>query len=331
MTPRTNIVLTDEDVDAFSRDGVLLIKGVLTAAEIHDLENAIEDIKQRVPESQTGHNVTAFVDNIDSFKAMRGQHPGGRQYDLDEILTALERSGDTILVDQAANAGARGSFLLDTTTWKRNAAIRKLALQSILPAIAADLLCTEKVNYYDDQVFIKEPNSVQRTAFHQDYGYFNVNGPQGCVFWIPADPVTPDSGAVSYVRGSHRWETVFKPNLFFAQTAFPHAVGERLPDIEGNKDDYDLVQFETQPGDVIVHHFLTVHGAGGNLHPTRQRRALSLRYCGETCTYFARPGAPPQPYHTHGLRDGDRLDSDQFPVVWPRPEQAGCFIGGLTD
>lgn len=330
MTAETTIVLTEDQVAAFARDGVLLLKGVISPDQIGDLEAAIEDIKRHLDESETGHNVSAFTENIEYFKSLRGRNSGGRQYDLDEILAALDRSGDPILIDHTSNTGARGAFLLDTTTWRRSAVIRKLALRSVLPAIAADLLRTEKVNYYDDQVFIKEPNSAQRTAYHQDYGYFNVVGPQGCVFWIPVDRVTHNSGAISYVRGSHLWQKVFKPNLFFAQTVFPYAQGERLPDIEGHEDEYDLVQFDTRPGDVIVHHFLTVHGAGGNLHPTRQRRALSLRYCGETCTYFARPGAPRQPYHRHGLRNGDPLDSDQFPVVWPRPEQAGCFMGGLA-
>jgi len=95
-------------------------------------------------------------------------------------------------------------------------------------------------------------------------------------------------------------------------------VGDRLPQIEGNEQDFDIVSFDVEPGDVIVHHFATLHGSGGNATTDQMRRAASLRYCGDDITYHARLGAPEQPWHTHSLRDGDPLIDDNFPLLWPR-------------
>ena len=120
------------------------------------------------------------------------------------------------------------------------------------------------------------------------------------------------------MRGSHRWQKEFLPNVFMAQVSMPGGQGASLEDIENCPDSFDLVRYETKPGDIIIHHFLTVHGAGGN-HTSRPRRALSLRYAGEDMVFYPRPGAPEQPYHRHNLAEGDPLDSQEFPVVWPRP------------
>jgi len=84
------------------------------------------------------------------------------------------------------------------------------------------------------------------------------------VLWIPVDPVTLESGTMLYVRGSHRDGKLYQPNVFIAQTPLPGAQGEPLPDIEGHMDDYDIIHFDVEPGDVIVHHYRTIHGAGGN-------------------------------------------------------------------
>jgi hypothetical protein len=54
-----------------------------------------------------------------------------------------------------------------------------------------------------------------------------------------------------------------------------------LPDIEANEADYDLVYFDAEPGDVIIHHPRTVHGSRGNVSAGQRRLAASIRYCGE--------------------------------------------------
>ncbi len=312
-------LLQEADRKQFQEDGVVCLRGVISASDIEDLRAAADRMASEVSTSITGYNVTALVDGLTSQQEGAFDGETGEQYALGAIAEHLRAKGAKPLVDPiAVDSDRKGSFLLDTSTWMRDAAIRRLALDGSLPELAAHLMGATKVNYYDDQIFIKEPYTEQRTAFHQDYGYFKLEGWNGCVMWIPFDPVDQERGAVQYIRGSHQWGDIYRPNWFFCQDAFDGSQGTDLPDIEGTIDNYDVVSFDVMPGDVIVHHFRTVHGAGGNRSPY-PRRALSLRYCGEDMRFFDRPGTAPQPHHHHQLRDGDLLDSQQFPVVWPRP------------
>lgn len=311
--------LGEEDVLNFRREGVVCLRGVLAVEEIHGLASAIDRATERLWESPSGYDVSSVASAIWEGSSEAVESQNSSQYELDQLAGFVRASGARPLFDaEAEKVGAKGRFLIDTGVCSRDGALRDVALNSVLPEIAAGLLGASKINFYDDQIFVKEPGTKQRTAFHQDNNYFNLTGEMGCVMWAPADRVTRASGGIRYVRGSHLWGRLFKPNIFLSQTPFPGSEGEVLPDIEGHEDEYDIVCFEAEPGDVIVHHFRTVHGGGGNSTAT-PRRAASLRYCGDDIRFRLRPGAPAQPHHRHRLRDGDPLDCGQFPVVWPRP------------
>jgi ectoine hydroxylase-related dioxygenase (phytanoyl-CoA dioxygenase family) len=197
--------------------------------------------------------------------------------------------------------------------------IRELALSSPLPALAGQLFGSTKVNFVFDQVFIKEPGALSRTAFHQDQGYFKVDGQQVATFWTAVEPVDEMNGRMGYVRGSHRWG-MHAPNMFVSQiTGESHGL-DQLPDIEGHEDDFDVVYFDVAPGDVIVHDYRTVHGSRGNITTDRVRRAAAIRYAGDDVTFLDRPSARGEFPVDPNVGDGDPLDSETFPVVWRSSE-----------
>ena len=70
-------------------------------------------------------------------------------------------------------------------------------------------------------MLVKEPGAVERTAWHQDLGYFHVDGEQLATTWCPLDRVDARDGAVRYVVGSHRWPSRYRPNLFVSTDADP--------------------------------------------------------------------------------------------------------------
>jgi len=76
---------------------------------------------------------------------------------------------------------------------------------------------------------------------------------------------------------------------------------------------------EADPGDIIIHNVMTVHGSGGNMSRDQTRRAISFRYCGDDIRYYERSGAIPQPYISNSLPDGAPLYSEHYPLVWPKP------------
>ena len=145
-----------------------------------------------------------------------------------------------------------------------------------MPALAAALMATPRVRFYHDHVLVKEGGTRQRTPWHQDQPYYNVDG-RGVSAWIPVDPV-PADGCLELVAGSHRGPWLM-PRTFMKKEArwFPEGSLAELPDIDADPDRYDIRRYELRPGDAIFFDFLTVHGAPGFAHPGR-RRILSLRY-----------------------------------------------------
>ncbi len=325
---RKSYTVSAEDVAKFDENGAVVLRGVLDDEDIATLAGGITEVVAGLAASVTGYDLSDLRQQV--FEDQRDPTVSGEaaQYDISGLAQYLKAVGSKPLVDSFAEE-AKGHFRLDTTTWRRYRPIRKIALDSVLPEVAAQVMGSPKVNYCDDQIFVKDPMTKDRTAFHQDYTYFHLKGWQGCVMWACVDPATTESGVPVYVRGSHKWGKEYKTNPFLVQTPFPDAVGEELPDISQHMGDYDIMRFETKPGDVIIHHFRTVHGASGN-HSLRPRRAASLRYIGEDMRYHNRPGAPAQPYHDHDLKEGDKLDSRSFPVVWPKP-YPGFALAPLYD
>ena len=269
--------VTDEEIATFERDGVVCLRQIVPAAWMPRMETAVEDAIR--------HQTTT---------------------DLSDLARGL-----------GTPASAPGRFVAGVDHWKALPEFRAFACESPLPAIAAALMHASKINLYEDSLLVKEPGTVEPTMFHQDLAYFHVEGHQICTAWCPLDPATRATGAVGYVRGSHRWNRMFKPNLFVSAMAIPDTEGEDLPDVTDPGSEHDVVYFELGPGDVTFHHARTIHGADGNASTGIRRRAISVRYCGDDARYHLRPGAPRKPHHDH-VREGDILDCDECPVVWLR-------------
>jgi ectoine hydroxylase-related dioxygenase (phytanoyl-CoA dioxygenase family) len=239
-----------------------------------------------------------------------------------EVALASAQSADlsamALALDERHGAG-RGRFVAGVDHWPSQPELRAFACESPLPELVAQLLRSETAFLYEDSVLVKEPDTPERTAWHQDLGYFHVDGTQMCTTWCPLDPATPSTGAMQFVRGSHRDGHLYRPNFFVSDEPLPGTEGDAVPDIEVGG--YDLVAFELEPGDITVHHARTLHAAGGNRSQTERRRAISVRYCGDDARVRIRAGAPLKP-HQLGLTDGDRLGGDAHPQVWPAARAA---------
>jgi hypothetical protein len=308
--------ITQDEVAAYKIAGVVLLRGVLDLSSVNTLRRCIDEAVHTMGQSPSGYDLSALTKAFESDDWQKLESQSEGQHDVAGIMEYIKSSGKPLLFDEA-KAG-KGSFLLDTGIAARLREFRRFCVGGAVPEIAGALLDSEKVNFFGDQIFVKEPQTRERTAFHQDATYFEIAGDQCCVMWIPVDPVTLEGGVMQYLRGSHRDGKLYQPNVFVSQTPLPGAQGEPLPDIEGHMSDHDIVHFDVEPGDVIVHHYRTIHGAGGNHSRYQVRRAASLRYCGDDIRFETRPWAPKQLHHTQRLRDGDPLSGPDFPVVWTR-------------
>lgn len=307
--------ITPEEVITYHKNGVVHLKEVIDLKTVNLLRRCIDTAVNTLGESKSGYDLTAITKATEENNTKALEEDSSGQHDVKGIIDHVKASGKELLFEKVKSSKS-GSFLLDTSVSSRLKEFKKFTLRGAAPQIAGALLESKKVNFFGDQVFVKEPGTREKTAFHQDAPYFDIEGEQCCVLWIPVDPVTIENGAMMYVRKSHKCGTVYQPNVFISQTPLPGAEGEVLPDIEGNLDDYDIIHFDVEPGDILVHNYKTIHGTGGNIHKYQVRRAASLRYCGDDIRYKARPGAPKQLHLTTHLKDGDPLCGPDFPIVW---------------
>ena len=242
--------------------------------------------------------------------------------DPGEVVTAargidavLARPGP--LAQVASGAGDPGAFTEDFCRWQEIPEIEQLARYSRVPAVAAALLATPQVRFYHDHVLVKEGRTRQRTPWHQDQPYYNVDG-RGVSAWIPVDPV-PADGCLELVATSHRGPWLM-PRTFLRGEArwFPEGTLADLPDIESDRAAFDIRRFELAPGDAIFFDFLTVHGAPGFRYDSR-RRILSLRYLSAGARHAPRRWRTSPPFDglEAELAAGAAMDHPLFPVVWP--------------
>jgi len=243
--------------------------------------------------------------------------------DADQVAAAAEAIEEVLarpspLAQVASGGDDPGAFVEDFCRWREIPQIERLARSSRVPALAAALMATPQVRFYHDHVLVKEGGTRQRTPWHQDQPYYNVDG-RGVSAWIPVDAV-PEAGCLELVAGSHRGPWLM-PRTFMLGEArwFPEGSLAELPDIEADRGAFDIRRFGLAPGDAIFFDFLTVHGAPGFPYEGR-RRVLSLRYLSAGARYAPRKWRTSPPFEglDAELPAGAAMDHPLFPVVWPR-------------
>jgi phytanoyl-CoA hydroxylase len=134
--------------------------------------------------------------------------------------------------------------------------------------LAAELLADDVVPK-TLQWFDKPPRVGKPTPPHQDGYYFMLEPNEALTAWLALDPVDERNGCMRYVPGSHR------------RGVRPHERTQTLGFSQGLR--YGPDDFATEfavpaePGDLLVHHSLTIHRADGN-PSERHRRSLGLVY-----------------------------------------------------
>ena len=90
--------------------------------------------------------------------------------------------------------------------------------------------------------------------------------------WLSLDEVDGENGCVRYVKGSKY--RGMRPHSRTQTLGFSQGIADygTAEDLENE------VFFSTQPGDLLVHHAMTIHRADGNRSRMRQRRALGFIY-----------------------------------------------------
>jgi hypothetical protein len=307
--------ITDDELQTYQRDGVVHLRNIIDLQWVQELNRAIDELIDRA--EKPAEQVLDFTGlALASDSAASTQPP-----DPSEWASPRQLAGKLALDNRVKPKFKRGHFVSVTSVWQLHPIVGELAIDSPLPKIAAQLSGSSKIWIYDDQLLVKPPGTMERTAWHQDQGYDHIAGDKVCAIRMPAGRETPDMGLIQYLRGSHRSGKIYKVNYFISDATAPGDAGEAIPSIEGHEDQFDIVTIAPEPGDVVVHHLRTLHGAGGNSSETQTRRAITFRYAGDDVRYYFRKFAPPA-QRPSNLRDGDPLDLE--PIRHPRARLAAA-------
>jgi ectoine hydroxylase-related dioxygenase (phytanoyl-CoA dioxygenase family) len=276
--------VTDEQVQAFADDGVVCLRGAFGPDWIEPLRRGMD-------------------------RALAGPSERRRIWDADD------RGGTTTY---------------DNQCWLHVPEYRDFAEHSPMAEIAGWLLGASAVNFFFDAVFVRTAGVRFRTPFHQDEPYWSVEGFDTCSAWMPLVPVARES-ALEFVRGSHRWDQRYRQENFGVltgddrdQVRYGVADDGRVPfpDIEGDRDAYEILGWDMEPGDVTVFNARIIHGGSGNLAPDRELKVFNTQWLGDDVRVAFRPeGMDPdhrEVMEAAGLGHGDRITSDLYPELWRR-------------
>lgn len=125
------------------------------------------------------------------------------------------------------------------------------------------------------QFFNKPPGIGKATPPHQDGYYFMLDPCEAVTMWLALDTVDDENGCVRYVRGSHRQEMRAHSRT---QTL---GFSQGITDYPTPQDTELETAMHAEPGDLLVHHAMTIHRADANRSSHRSRRALGLIYYSE--------------------------------------------------
>ncbi len=231
MTARTPRVLTEAQLADFWRDGYLIVDDLVDP-------DLIARMGQR-------------ADLIAS----------GAADDVPQHYVQLERrfaDGQTAVADRTT--AVRKMYQLA----RRDPVLREHAFGAAVVDVIGDLLGTDDLKLYNDQLFMKPAFHGAAQHWHQDSQAWSNMFPMDLVTaWTAIDQATIANGCLWMAVGSHRWGMVPASHKDQIEALFD---GE-----------WPIEPVELRPGSVSFHHSLTYHSSRPNTTP-RRRRGYATHY-----------------------------------------------------
>ncbi|MEO7401629.1 MAG: phytanoyl-CoA dioxygenase family protein [Polaromonas sp.] len=209
-----------------------------------------------------------------------------------------------------------GRFFEDFCNWQAIPQFGQFIHETPLALAAQRLMQSSTVRLYHDHVLVKEPGTRQRTPWHQDQPYYNIEGRQNISMWIPVDPVSR-TATLEFVAGSHKGPWLMPRTFMDNQSKwFPEGSLADLPDVEAARDQFPILGWDIEPGDFVCFHMLTLHAAGG-VEGANRRRVFSVRFMGDDTRHAPRRWAtsPDFPGLADELPAGAPMAHPLFPLL----------------
>ena len=94
------------------------------------------------------------------------------------------------------------AFLQTMNLWRGHEGVARFVLARRFAGVAAALLGVERVRLYHDQALFKEAGGGI-TPWHQDAGYWPLDGERCLTMWMPLQDVRPEMGTLQFASGTN--------------------------------------------------------------------------------------------------------------------------------
>ncbi len=219
-------ILTQEQIDRFRLNGHLTVENVLTSDEADTLS-----------------------EHCDLIAAGKAEYIPDTSIQLERVF----REGEREVEDQVlAVRKLYNLAVYDDVMWSH-------VTHPKIVDIIADLLDTDDIKLYGDQLFMKAPKTGTAQGWHQDSASWRDIFPKDLVSaWTAIDDATPENGCLNFAPGTHRWGMIRGPR------AEPF-----VSDIESGA--WPVVPAPLRRGSISFHHSLVLHQSNANLSGKRRR------------------------------------------------------------
>lgn len=225
--------------------------------------------------------------------------------------------------DANPNAASNRAFS-DRYLWQENSEINAFIRESGCARLAAQAMNSQSARFYFDHLLIKQPGTPAGTPWHQDVPYWPFLGKQICSVWLALTPCDLSTSTLEFVRGSHLDGRYYRPQVFNGNNDdnaawIEQGDGDAVPDIDAQRDEFDIVSYDMAAGDALIFSAWSLHGSSGNDSTTAQRAAFSTRWLGDDAVWHPHTGADPTVTQEHvQIEPGQPARDDQvFPQFWP--------------
>jgi ectoine hydroxylase-related dioxygenase (phytanoyl-CoA dioxygenase family) len=258
-------------------------------------------------------------EQIDEFRA-NGFLKCGRVLTDDQTQVLLERLHDVIEGKSKAQPEAKRNLLGDSeqvviqvvNIWEADDLFREHLYNPLTCQMVCELIGTDVLRVWHDQVQYKSPRIGGATSWHQDHPYWPIIQPADLVSaWVPLEDATLENGCMRMVPRSHLWGPHKGGTIGTNEDFSPGYDPKLIPAGE----DVEVVPCEVRAGEVMFHHCLTWHGSPPN-SSDKGRPAIAVHYMPGYTKYV--PTRSHLVEHRVTVKPGEILQGEFFPTVWDR-------------
>ncbi len=236
--------------------------------------------------------------------------------------------------DQASSSLRSEGRLTVRYLWRDSEDLRQVLLQQAVAQPIARIVGTRTLRFWFDLTFVhfaaESGRAGMGTPWHHDVPTFSFKGDLMPSLWLALTPTDSTLSRLMFIDGSHRTNQGYYRSPELKKPApGEHDGFVDLPDFDAliARGGARMITWDCQPGDAILLHPATVHGALGNdgsgSHP--RRIAMTTRWLGDDIRFlpysYERALQNPAIARTQ-LMMGQRPHGEWFPVVYDAAEDA---------